>query len=897
MAPDNTCERCQPGLAFQNATCASPPPASVIPNCKYYDASLACTVCQPTFIPRDNACVLPKFNISNCERQLNDTTCELCQQGYLLSSDRTGCMQVKASDNCKAYSFVGCNACASGFFRSMQAGTESMKSLVNSTRARNSFQAVAQFLSNYTVIDTFRSCLPATIEGCLDYINSTACAACSASYTLSAQALCVPKPQSAIANCVAYSSPSLCQNCSDSYYLSPTQTECLLAVGNLEGCAKFLSNSSQLVCVSCNATAFLQDGRCVNRTFTIANCQTLNPTGDNCLACSPNYALAPTATACVAAIQNCIAYNFALTVSNGTTTFAPECLACNNTFKLVLDQKTTQNACAAGAIANCLKFAGVASATASEVCVECRNGFFNSGNNTCAPQINITNCSAYSPTKLGVCDTCAPLNLPFVINSRCISAKLIPFCVAYATDGDCSTCESGYYLNNLECQKIPATFPFCTALSLNSLKAYQCTTCLANYILHNGVCTAPQAFITQNCDQYSAIDASNFVCNSCSSGYIDVPMLNTPLCYNLTLPNVDPAAATAVKANCRSHNGLVCIDCEDNYFVRADGTCATSASSPCPTTLIHEFKEQSTVLSTSTFYSFTRRNICFSPTTNAVTNCAGYNNIIQPNYSVGLSCYACLDSSVSVINLADQGFVYSSKSTSASPNPNSLFPAIIECPVASGITLFGAQSTGAATNVEYYMREVTSSSTVYGIAKCAMGFAGTAAASTNGNVYLLGCAAIDKCTTSTVYTGLNQNLNALFSCHACSIGVPAVHVVNTGSRAAPWYVQRVGKVSTECIASSLVQQFANCALFGYVYADQTSLLAPQLACLVCKGGYQLANGACVAFQNCDTSMLASHVNFCPACQPGFAYSFVQGKGIDFTNCVTASTLDKCDVVQ
>jgi len=186
------------------------------------------------------------------------------------------------------------------------------------------------------------------------------------------------------------------------------------------------------------------------------NCKTFDPVNDRCIDCNDEYTLV-NSTSCKR-LEGCQELE-----SNST-----ECKVCKEEY--LLDSTTKE--CIKRTATNC----GTYHAT-EDKCNTCAVGFYvNTSNSTCVNRTVFKSCQGFEESE-DKCTTCT--SGFYLINGSCKSlANPIVKCAEYSADGICLTCEASYSLKagNTECMK---NLENCKTSDNNG----QCTECDTGYYL------------------------------------------------------------------------------------------------------------------------------------------------------------------------------------------------------------------------------------------------------------------------------------------------------------------------------------------------------------------------------------------------------------------------------
>jgi hypothetical protein len=146
-----------------------------------------------------------------------------------------------------------------------------------------------------------------------------------------------------------------------------------------------------------------------------------------------------------------------------------------------------------------------------------------------------------------VCSSCQLGAYVFQIGGQCINLQ---GCLSITTNGMCTQCSSGYYLNQGQCLSCDASCATCNDISL-------CLNCNNGY--YNG--TNVDFSLCQSCSAGCLACTSSVTCTSCTTGY----RLSGGSCIACS-NSCNSCSATACTA-CSQLSGLIsgiCYLCTDN---------------------------------------------------------------------------------------------------------------------------------------------------------------------------------------------------------------------------------------------------------------------------------------------------------------------------------------------
>jgi len=139
------CIACDSTSLLDTTTNKCVPVTSPIPNCLQYDSQTTCLYCNKPYVLNGQKCVYKAIQncdiytptgdclycisgyysadsgktctstspgVANCKYLLSSTTCAICQQGFMSSSDRLACQPIANIANCHNYNSDGtCRLC------------------------------------------------------------------------------------------------------------------------------------------------------------------------------------------------------------------------------------------------------------------------------------------------------------------------------------------------------------------------------------------------------------------------------------------------------------------------------------------------------------------------------------------------------------------------------------------------------------------------------------------------------------------------------------------------------------------------------------------------------------------------------------------------------------------
>ena len=145
--------------------------------------------------------------------------------------------------------------------------------------------------------------------------------------------------------------------------------------------------------------------------------------------------------------------------------------------------------------------------------------------------------------------TCAICVNSYISSGICVAPTTsVNNCYSYSNATTCATCNSGYYLSGNTCTAISVT----NCVEVSSTNTASCIACNNGYLPSNGACNGSTKCGVDNCSMCKYSDNSTGTASSTTTS-------NTPT-----------STATAV-----------CIVCDNNYSVIANGTCVKEPTTNC----------------------------------------------------------------------------------------------------------------------------------------------------------------------------------------------------------------------------------------------------------------------------------------------------------------------------
>ena len=309
-----------------------------IEGCTAYQGDQYCTACDTTkkYYLIGNGCV--RYSGDACTAIDYQGNCINCQQGFYLAYGNT-CTLVNFIVGCTEYatdtSVTVCRKCAANYILVRNRCLESVPNCLQYIIGTN---ICAQCALGYTQAPDWCSCVPGTIQHCIQYDCLGSCVLCNANFPrLSAQRnLCL----TAIPYCQVYvPNANGCRLCFPGYVLSSDSLECFPGIN---WCTEYdrVPSGSTVTCNTCQTDYYLSaDRRTCNAQ--IPNCQNINTSELTCSLCNVGYILTDDNKACLPAIANCLIYQH-----SNHHTHHHKCQQCVSNYGVSTDQHHCEIICA-----------------------------------------------------------------------------------------------------------------------------------------------------------------------------------------------------------------------------------------------------------------------------------------------------------------------------------------------------------------------------------------------------------------------------------------------------------------------------------------------------------------------------------------------------------------------
>eukprot|EP01022_Parablepharisma_sp_SALTPOND_P020114 TRINITY_DN356_c0_g2_i4.p1 TRINITY_DN356_c0_g2~~TRINITY_DN356_c0_g2_i4.p1 ORF type:complete len:851 (-),score=53.31 TRINITY_DN356_c0_g2_i4:242-2413(-) len=440
-------------------------------DCKTCDSS-GCKTCDAGKYVDNSDNKKCKAGPTHCTSATGEEICSDCKTGYHIFTHtpcpecETGCAE------CESHEGTGkCTKCKPGWFKETtnkctQCGDANCISCSDATTCSDCGEGF--FLSG----NTCTSCA----SGCKKCTSATAtdCSKCKDGYYMDKDSNCKECTNSVVsggyvASCVEppkdsdgnYISGSLTQTktCIAGSYMGDTCT-------GLTGCSVFLSPNK---CKTCADGFYLNNYACTSCASSCAKC-----TKDACSLCATGYYMS-TDKVCTQCPDGCV-----------TCTSETTCTACKPTYYLSGSEckscTATQGAqecnCGTGSYWDstslsctaCIEGCNVCSDT--KTCTTCKSNYYLDEKGICLKHLG-SYCKTILP--LGTCKTCMIGTYYKSEDNTCNDCSIIPNCKICDSTPKCTTCATGFYVNDGNCTSCSENFTNCDACSSDTL-CDQCKT-------------------------------------------------------------------------------------------------------------------------------------------------------------------------------------------------------------------------------------------------------------------------------------------------------------------------------------------------------------------------------------------------------------------------------------
>ena len=482
--PQGKCKECRKGYTLDRHTgnCQVEQNNLLVDHCIAYSETL-CIRCGEGFLLRENRCVksfvyrevetldangqvtstqntsleedmnLDPEKIFECEIYETNISsrCHKCTKGHYVTEEFK-CRKYTRSHlfdpNCASISTFKCFQCDSGYALLNNAFLD--RSFGDGT---DHFPEIYRFLKNniegYFESLTNNSCIPRTVEGCLEYSGITTCKKCdnAGGYFLIEDKTCLKlTPEYIIPNCQEYLNKTKCAKCAKFFKLNSTNTQCEV-VRYLENCQSHVRTGKLDLCEQCDEGYYsATPDTCLARSKDserYQHCDEKHPYEDYCIKCTENYVFSVATFMCIEIPQFCTRY----VPDNDPSAQAPfhKCVECQALHYLDPDTK----ACTPIPVANCRSYD-----KSQTKCTECVPTFYletlESNEVVCsAHDIDLyPECKIFSGDTKNKCIYCGQNCNVFENKTQCVRRDQTDLCEWYDAKAEtCVACFDGFELN------------------------------------------------------------------------------------------------------------------------------------------------------------------------------------------------------------------------------------------------------------------------------------------------------------------------------------------------------------------------------------------------------------------------------------------------------------------
>lgn len=823
-------------------------------NCEIYGPSGVCMECRAGYYWNSKECVLPINRIDKCVRYRNDSQCKICQSGYLPSIEETVCILTDLAHHCKAFSYVKCDKCPSGY--------EINHNLYLKYEKETWFMRTSE-----TKRISEHVCQPRSIGQCKFFDEYDNCLQCVHGYYYD-EILdqCIQFPNNPIPNCTKYKSIYECRECAPGFYLRSPR-DCA-KVKTILNCQLYDPSATVPKCLACEKGYFINTSRlCQQRTYSnsIPNCIKVSDDSDTCSECADGSHLSKDKRACLNAISNCVEY-YPIEV-NGQ--IADErCSVCTDGYFV------QSNMCIKGTVEGCKVYI-----SDKNQCQVCNNGrYLNKGQ--CEVQEYYRRCQVFSSSEPPICLTCSDGTYDFSIKTSCMPIdNQIESCEIYESQSKCSKCLEGTYLQSNKQACTPQANLIHNCEEFDS-KTNKCTRCIGETILFDGgFCGDLIEYVYQYC-QVIAVKGMSFSsdplyqCSVCAQGTLPYEAKGHSYCIEqrnlrwLALPEIP---------NCNRYHGIRCLECKSPFILSAN--------------LMHCVEKCDYETQLGHFYSF---NSSDSPVYLADYIC------IEQEHALGncefstlddfgaRQCVTCKQGFYPIVDLTMNSFVaypYGTK-TAQFKVLNGRFP--------------GFRCASVNETVAHCLYYFSSNDGPMKCLRCENGYHSVIDSATHS---IKECVKMDDCDSEKIFGGLQHNLSSFYSCHRCTgdqqLPTLAIrtedpsNIENRGWKTVTLGILPNSNSGLSCLSSALINSVEHCGLAAYDTRTSSYI------CTACNPGSRPIYGddgrevkRCLKIAHCSSESTMLQFNGCSDCVDNTAFLYSRSKTIESYICVK-TTSENC----
>lgn len=559
---NGTCVRCKENYYLDSNKCVKVNENGMITNCSYYFSNQTCIACRPLFYLTNNKCVQTSMTMLNClVYSTNNTTCDECDPGAVLSFDNKTCTKENLPENCSNYTIFDCNKCKSGYIMNYN-----LYFNIASESDTDNYHKLYTDVVYRSGIVSYGVCQATEVEGCDTFSKYNQCTTCKEGYFKTSDNKCEIFPEDSIFYCKQYLNANTCTMCNNGYYLeSPTVCK---ESEKIEKCLNY-SPTVNKTCTLCEDGYFTRGQTCEIRVVSasIENCEEYEPLDDKCKNCSIGFTTNSSGNACLSTIFFCTAF-----LKTGTSL---TCTKCSE--KYYLDN----NICRKGGLNNCLDYFN------ANQCSSCENLYYTS-NDVCAPHklVGDLGCVTTSQLLQNKCTSCSLQSVSMPIDGMCSPiTSTIANCAKYSGSSTCSLCKPEYaYLNDGKCEL--GTIKNCIEYEVDRNSCKKCSADITRGIYYipyplgenNNKCVASNPQVSVKCLNVS-VNQTNVTCDYCEQFHY---LMTLEFRYIFHCVPIDfyliPSGNKTTSCKLFDFASNKCIICYEGKVINSSGECVDA----CP---------------------------------------------------------------------------------------------------------------------------------------------------------------------------------------------------------------------------------------------------------------------------------------------------------------------------
>lgn len=273
--------------------------------------------------------------------------CKQCQNGFLVSLDRSQCVRPPSIPNCKSFSNIECQKCQSGFSKQKNLYSElAFQNESSKFDKEEFFNKFFEFGHPYILLDPsqnsylvrqFGQCKShSSLANCAMTFSTGVCRVCRNGFFLDRNFECKPNPTQRIPNCLKYISVNSCGECATNFVHQESSTVTILsetvplyncrslqAAEVIAHCLIYKQMGTTVFCTKCQDSHVLDgstlafgggvgySSACIDRVESkfVGGCMRYSMTEDKCEECVQGLGLGADGLVCLAHIPQCLRYN------------------------------------------------------------------------------------------------------------------------------------------------------------------------------------------------------------------------------------------------------------------------------------------------------------------------------------------------------------------------------------------------------------------------------------------------------------------------------------------------------------------------------------------------------------------------------------------------------------